>query len=91
MHCEKNLCENLLHTLFGKTNGVKSREDIRARNIYPHLHLQPNADGQTYFMLDAPHVLKREEREEFLQTLRELKFSNQYVGALKHGIQDDKL
>jgi len=84
MHCEKNVCENLVRTLFGETDGVKSREDLRARNIRQHLHLRPNADGQTYFMPDAPYVLKEEERDEFLAVLRDLKFPSSYVGSLKH-------
>ena len=82
MHCEKNLCENLVRTIWGEIDGIKSREDMRARNIHRHLHLQPNADGQTYFMPDAPYILKREEREEFLKTLMDLKFPSQYVGTL---------
>lgn len=91
MHCEQNLCENLLRTLFGETDGVKSREDMQVRNIRPHLHLQPYADGKTYFIPDAPYVLTRQKREEFFTTLRELKFPSQYVGALKRRIQDGKL
>jgi hypothetical protein len=47
MHCEKNVCENLLRTLFGETDGAKSHEDMRARGIRQHLHLQRKADGHT--------------------------------------------
>ena len=91
MHCEKNICENLLRTLFGETDGAKSREDMRARGILNHLHLQRNPDGHTYFKPDAPYVLTREHRQEFLSTLRELKFPSGYVGALSRRIQDGKL
>ena len=85
------MCENLVRTLFGDTDGIKSREDMRVRNIRRHLHLRQNPDGQTFFMSDAPYVLKREEREEFLRTLKDLKFPSQYVGPLKKRIQDGKL
>ncbi len=91
MHCEKNICENLLRTLFGETDGAKSREDMRVRGIRNHLHLQRNPDGHTYFKPDAPYVLTKEHRQEFLSTLGELKFPSGYVGALSRRIQDGML
>jgi hypothetical protein len=91
MHCEKNICENLLRTLFGETDNAKSREDMRARGIRPHLHLQRNPDGHSYFKPDAPYVFTKQDQTEFLTTLRELKFPSNYVGALCRRIQDGKL
>ena len=91
MHCEKNICENLLRTLFGEIDGVKSREDMRARGIQNHLHLQRNGDGNTYFKPDAPYVLTKEHRLEFLSVLSDLKFPSNYVGPLRQRIQDGKL
>lgn len=83
--------KNLLCTLFGETFNAKSREDTRARGIRPHLHLQRNPDGHSYFKLDAPYVLTKQDQTEFLTTLRELKFPSNYVGALSRRIQDGKL
>lgn len=91
MHCEKNVCENLLRTLFGETDSAKSREDMRARGIRNHLHLQLNADGHSYFKPDAPYVLSKLHQQEFLSTLRDLKFPSNYVGALSQRISDGKL
>jgi len=91
MHCEKNLCENLIRTLFGETDGTKSREDMRARGIRQHLHLRRNADDQSYFKPDAPYVLTKEEQQEFLTTLRDMRFPSNYVTALGRRIQDGKL
>ena len=91
MHCEKNICENLLRTLFGETDDAKSREDMRARGIRPHLHLQRNPDGRTHFKPDAPYVLTKDERQQFLTTLRNLKFPSGYVGPLSSRISDGKL
>lgn len=81
----------ILRTLFGETDGVKSCEDLRARNIRHYLHLRPTGDGQTYFMPDAPYVFKKEEKDEFLATLRDLKFPSNYVSSLKRRIVDGKL
>ena len=65
MHCEKNVCENLLKTLFGETDDAKSREDMQTRGIRPHLHLQRNLDGHTHLKLDAPYVLTKNEQQQF--------------------------
>jgi len=65
MHCEKNVCDILLRTFLGEIDGPKSREDLKTRGIRPHLHLQPNADGRTHFMPDAPYVLSAEDRQAF--------------------------
>ena len=91
MHCEKNLCEIFICTLFGETNGVKCREDMQARGIRRHLHLQPNPDGVTYFMPDAPHVFNWQEKDEFLKVLKSIKFPSNYVGSLKQRLEDGKL
>lgn len=82
MHCEKNVCENLLRTLFGETDDARSREDMRARGIREHLHLRLNPDGRIYFKPDAPYVLTKEERLQFLSTLREIKFPYGYASPL---------
>ena len=91
MHCEKNICDILLRTLLGEIDGPKSREDMRARGIRPHLHLVPNADGQTHFMPDAPYVLSQEDKEAFFNSIKELKNPTNYVGSLSSTIQDGKL
>lgn len=91
MHCEQNLCEIFIRTLFGETDRIKSREDMRARGIRNHLHLRPNPDGLMYFMPDAPYVLTRQEREEFIKALKEIRFPSNYVGSLKQRMEDGKL
>lgn len=63
MHSEKNICKNLLRTLFGKTIGVKSWDDMRTWGIWNHLHLQRNADGCTHFKPDTLYVKTRELRQ----------------------------
>lgn len=85
------MCENLLRTLFGETDDTKSRQDMQARGIREHLHLRLNPDGRTYFKPDAPYVLTKNERLQFLNTLRDLKFPSSYVSPLSQRISDGKL
>ena len=91
MHCEKNVCENLIRTLFGETDDARSREDMRARGIREHLHLQRNPDGRTHFKPDAPYVLTKDERLQVLGTLSQIKFPSNYVSPLRQRIADGKL
>jgi hypothetical protein len=35
MHCEKNICENILKTLFGEKDSSNVRADLQAMNIRP--------------------------------------------------------
>ena len=39
MHCEKNLCENILKTLFGMNDSPRSRQDVEDLNIREELWL----------------------------------------------------
>ena len=41
MLCKKNLCENIVKTLFGERDTPIVRVDMQARGIQLQLHLQP--------------------------------------------------
>lgn len=41
MHCEKNLCENILKTLFGMNDNPESRLDVEDLGIQEEIWLQP--------------------------------------------------
>jgi hypothetical protein len=44
MHCEKNLCENILRTLMGEMDYCREREDMQEMGIRKELWLQPTTD-----------------------------------------------
>lgn len=92
MHCEKNVCENLLRTLLGEKDTAASRVDMQDRNIRPQLwlrHVPGNADR--LWMPDAPYVLPAADKVEFLNTLSSIKFPSKYVSNLRSRITDGKL
>ena len=37
MHCEKNVCENIMKTMFGEKDTATVRNDMREVNIRPNL------------------------------------------------------
>jgi hypothetical protein len=45
IHCEKNLCENILKIIFGIKDTVAVQEDLKKCKIRAHLSLQTIACG----------------------------------------------
>jgi hypothetical protein len=42
MHCEKNLCKNIVRTIYGEKDYPRSRMDMMDMGIRQELHLQRN-------------------------------------------------
>jgi hypothetical protein len=53
MHCEKNLCENIVKTLMGENDYARGREDMKEMGIREELWLQPSAHNATYVLTPA--------------------------------------
>ncbi|CAI0559000.1 unnamed protein product [Linum tenue] len=85
MHIEKNICDNVVGTLLnmpGKTKDtVKARQDLQEMNIRDELHLQGRSDGK-YEMPIACYTMTKEERRDFCQFLREVKFPDGYASNI---------
>jgi hypothetical protein len=39
MHVEKNICESLVHTLFGQKDTIKVKWDMEVEGVHQHLWL----------------------------------------------------
>jgi hypothetical protein len=92
MHCEKNLCENILKTLFGMNDSPGSRQDVQDLNIRPEIWLQPpRRQGDQYYMPHAPYILKPMERSKFVSIVSSIRTPTNYVGAIHKRLQDGKL
>ena len=92
MHCEKNLCENILKTLFGMNDNPGSRQDVEDLNIREELWLQPpRRQGDQFYMPHAPYILKPEERKQFVQIVSNIRTPTNYVGAIQKRLVDGKL
>ncbi|KAK9048338.1 hypothetical protein SSX86_032699, partial [Deinandra increscens subsp. villosa] len=88
MHVEKNVCENVLGTLLnieGKTrDNEKARLDLQDWNIRKELHLV-HKNGR-WFKPHALYVLTREERKQFCNLLKSVRFPNGYAGNLAKNV-----
>lgn len=92
MHCEKNLCENLLKTLFGMNDSPGSRVDAEDLGIREEIWLQPPRRPQDgYYMPHAPYVFRPHERAEFVGIVSNIRTPTNYVGSIHKRLADGKL
>ena len=92
MHCKKNLCENILKTLFGMNDIPRNRQDVQDLNIREEIWLQPlQHRGDKYYMPQSPYILKPEEKRVFVHIVSSIHTSTNYVGAIHKRLQDGKL
>lgn len=92
MHCEKNVCKNIVKTLFGEKDNPSTRIDMHVQNIRPHQWLQnTGTNSDKYYMPDVSYVLSSKDRAMFLTTLKALKTPTNYVSALHKRINKGKL
>ncbi|CAN1289768.1 hypothetical protein LINPERPRIM_LOCUS20432 [Linum perenne] len=85
MHIEKNICDNIIGTLLditGKTKDtIKTRQDLESMGIRKELHLVKRSDGK-YIKPHACYTMTREERKDFCQFLKEVKFPDGYASNI---------
>ena len=92
MHCEKNLGENILKTIFGEKDTPKVRLDMQNRNIRRHLWIRRVRDQeQRAYMPNAEYVLSKESRERFLSNLKAIKLPTNYSSCLHSKVSKGKL
>ena len=92
MHCEKNLCENLLKTLFGMNDSPGSRVDAEDLGIRQEIWLQPPRRQQDgYYMPHVPYVFRPHERAEFVGIVSNIRTPTNYVGSIHKRLADGKL
>ena len=89
MHCEKNLCENIMKTVWGLKDTLKVRLDLKEASIRPKLHPKPGGND-TIILPVAPYVLSKVEKSKFIKTIRNLKTPSNYVGQLSKRITIDE-
>ena len=92
MHCEKNVCDNLIRTLMGEKDNASVRVDLQDKGIRPQLWLEERGPGGNRLWLpDAPYVLSVQDRKEFMETLESIRTPSGYVSALFTKIKSGKL
>ena len=86
MHVEKNVCEQILHTIMdvkGKTkDDVNARRDLVEHCKRRKLHLQTTVGGERVMMPTTPFVLSKEQKRGLCEWTQNLKFPDGYASNL---------
>jgi hypothetical protein len=92
MHCEKNLCENMVKIVFGMKDNYGSREVMKNHGIWRQLWLQPHHSKRELFhMPGAPYTLTSTEKTSVLEIIKNLRTPSNYVGTIQKCLADGKL
>jgi hypothetical protein len=92
MHCEKNLCENIIKTLFGETDFPRGRMDFKDMGVRSNLWLRQTdgTDGRL-FMPHAPYVLLPQAKNDMLAVIGSTKVPQNYAGAIHKRVSEGRL
>jgi hypothetical protein len=83
---EKNVCENIVQTIFGIKDTIAIRQDLKEEGIRRHLWLFQNPHVPKRWLKPmAPYVPKEDELIVFMDCFKSLQVPIEYCGApLKH-------
>lgn len=92
MHCEKNLCENIVKTLLGETDFPRGRQDYKDMGVRPDLWLRRThgTDGRL-FMPHAPYVLSPQAKADMLAVIASTRVPTNYSSAIHKRVSDGRL
>ena len=92
MHCEKNVCDNILRTFMGDKDNAVVRIDLQQRGIRLQLWLQRRErNAGRFWQPDALYVLSAVDKKEFLDTFKSIRTPSRYVSTLYTKTSDGKL
>jgi hypothetical protein len=90
MHIEKIVMDNILGTILdieGKTNdNLAARLDLQEIGLRPKLHSLTAANGKTY-MPTACHTMSKEDKENFLKVLRNVRVPDGYSSHISRCVR----
>jgi hypothetical protein len=92
MHCEKNLCKNIVRTIIGETYHSRGRKDMEEMGIREELWLRLHRGNLGIFTKPHPsYVLTPAEREEVLEIICGLRTPIDYAGSIHSYVSDGSL
>ncbi|XP_051152423.1 uncharacterized protein LOC127266277 [Andrographis paniculata] len=94
MHIEKNVCENVLHTLLGTKGKTKdnlnTRKDLQLLNIRTSLHPIPRPNGG-FYLPAAAYTISSSEKKIFLSVLKNLRPPDGFSSNLSRRVRVEQL
>ena len=89
MHCEKNITENIMKTIFGEKDTLGARLDMKEAGIHKHLWPVRGVKPGSVILPRSSYVLTKEERQVFVDQVRSLRTPTQYLEQLKKHMNMD--
>src|SRR5262249_28861100 len=93
MHIEKNICDNLVGTIFGlkgkSKDTDKARLTLQEMGIRPELHLQER--GGRFFKPPAAYTLSTRQSREVCNSIRDIKMPNGYASNISSCLGADEV
>lgn len=90
MHIEKNVCDNILGTIFSieskSKDGPKARAALKKRNVRKN-QWQRAGDLATGKVPHAPFLVKKDDLEDVFQWFRDVKYPLGYAGSLRSKVK----
>jgi hypothetical protein len=90
MHIEKNVTDNILGTILDLKRKTKDNLaaplDLKEMGLRPKLHPFTAANGKTYIPATC-HTMSREDKENFLKVLRNVRVPDRYASNISRCIQ----
>jgi hypothetical protein len=85
MHIEKNVMDNILHTIMDNNDktkdNFKARLDLQEMGLRPTLHPWTGEDGRTYIR-PACHTMSKDDKVHFLRVLSNVKVPDGYASNI---------
>jgi hypothetical protein len=85
MHIEKNVMDNILHTIMDNNDktkdNFKARLDLQEMGLRPTLHPWTGEDGRTYIR-PACHTMSKDDKVQFLRVLSNVKVPDGYASNI---------
>jgi hypothetical protein len=92
MHCEKNLCENIVRTILRDNDYARGREDMKEMGICEELRLRPCLNNPGHFTKPHPtYVLTPTEKQKFLDIIGGLYTPTEYATSIHSHVSDGRL
>ncbi len=89
MHCEKNIAENVMKTIFGEKDTLGVRLDMKEAGIRKHLWPIIGNQPGSVILPRSSYVMTKEERAVFVEQVRALRTPTHYVGQLRKRVNVD--
>ena len=90
MHIEKNVMDNILHTIMDTNekmkDNLKARLDLQEMGLRPTLHPWTGEDGRTYIS-PACHMMSKDDKTDFLRVLKNVKVPNGYASNISQCVK----